>query len=75
MRNLLNQKWDLTVVDALFTSHGFALASYLKEKHGTPYIEFATTFIFSFQTWSLNSGFTFNIFKTKFYKLIVFFVF
>ncbi|KAI6197861.1 hypothetical protein M3Y94_01275500 [Aphelenchoides besseyi] len=41
-RDLLTSKWDLVVVDALFSNHGYAVATILNERFGTPYVTYET---------------------------------
>lgn len=57
MLYIFNKKWDLIVVDSLFATHGFAYASYFYNKYDIPYIDFSPTMVFTFQTWSINTGF------------------
>ncbi|KAI6174449.1 UDP-glucuronosyltransferase [Aphelenchoides besseyi] len=41
-RDLLTSKWDLVIVDALFSIHGYAIATSLKKRFGTPYVTYET---------------------------------
>ncbi|KAI6238703.1 UDP-glucuronosyltransferase [Aphelenchoides fujianensis] len=41
--DILKRRWDLVVVDDLFTIHGMGIAALLRHRYGVPYILYATT--------------------------------
>ncbi|KAI6243228.1 UDP-glucuronosyltransferase [Aphelenchoides fujianensis] len=38
LKALITDEWDLLIVDALFANHGYALATLLNRRFGTPYV-------------------------------------
>lgn len=43
MVQILGEKWDCIIVDELFATHAYAIATFFKEKENVPYITISTT--------------------------------
>lgn len=43
IQDLLNQKWDLIIVEQLFNPITYAIATHHKRQHGTPYIQYSSS--------------------------------
>lgn len=56
IRDLLNEHWDLQVLDSLFNTHGFAFAMFLKESRNVPYVLFAPSFLLPSDVWTRGLG-------------------
>ena len=56
LRDLLNQDWDLLVLDSLFNAHGFAYAMLLKETRNIPYILYDPSLLLPSDVWTKGLG-------------------
>ncbi|KAH7705210.1 CBN-UGT-63 protein [Aphelenchoides avenae] len=54
--DLLNQHWDLVVIDALFCPHGYAVATFLNRHRGVPFVVYSTSWVIPSSAASMSLG-------------------
>ncbi|KAI1718930.1 UDP-glucoronosyl and UDP-glucosyl transferase domain-containing protein [Ditylenchus destructor] len=56
IRLIMEEKWDLVILDELFGIHSYAFATFFKRMYGTPYIVYSTTAMIQNTAYILSLG-------------------